>query len=53
MIMQTFLLSRDDVRTELHPRMWEDICDALGIGPDTYGDYPENIEITSTKDTTP
>lgn len=43
--MSTFILTRDDVRTDLHPRMWQDICDELGVTPDPDG-YPDEIEVT-------
>lgn len=46
--MPTFYLNRDDIRTDLHPRLWEDICDALGIEPDG-DDYPGEIEVRAVR----
>ena len=44
--MTTFVLSRDDIRSDLHPRMWEDLCDALGQEPaDPRDGYPDEITI--------
>lgn len=45
--MKTISLDRDDIRTDLHPRLWEDICDQLGIGPARGHDdiYPESVVI--------
>lgn len=48
-------LSRDDFRTNLHPNLWEDICDQLGVGPKCdcphcdYHFYPETIEVMATR----
>ena len=48
----TYMLARDDVRTDLHPRIWEDICDSLGVGPQEEADvdaYPEMIIIRAVR----
>ena len=39
------VLSRDDIRNQLHPRLWEDRCDQLGVGPKPDGRYPEELQI--------
>lgn len=49
----TFTLTRDDVRTDLHPNLWEDLCDALGHEPkgtyatdeDYRAAYPDELEV--------
>lgn len=45
--MKTLLLNREDVRTDLYPNFWENICDDAGLtpkGPDAR--YPNAILIT-------
>lgn len=44
--MMRLVLSREDIQNHLHPRMWEDICDSLNLGPDEpHGRYPDVIEL--------
>ncbi len=31
--MKTIILDRNDIRTELHPFMFDEICEELGIDP--------------------
>lgn len=44
--MKTIILTRDDINNPLHPTMWEQLCEELGLDPkcDCEG-WPEQIEI--------
>ena len=42
----TFILSREDVNTDVHPFLWYEILESLGIDlPDDIDDYPDQVEI--------
>lgn len=40
------ILTRDDFNNSLHPRMWEDLCDDLGLDPVFHDSpYPDEISV--------
>lgn len=42
--MKTIILSRDDFRTDLHPFIWEEMLEELGIDlPESRDDYPDMV----------
>lgn len=44
--MKTIILDRADINNPFHPRMWEMLCDDLGLGPTCdCGTYPDEIEL--------
>lgn len=48
--MNTLYLAREDFRTDLHPRLWEEICEQFGFEPTRdCDDYPETLELVVKK----
>ena len=44
--MKTIILSKEDFDTALHPFIWEEMLEELGIDlPDSRDDYPDTVFI--------
>lgn len=33
--MKRLILAREDINNPVHPNLWREICDALGVDPDS------------------
>lgn len=48
--MQTLVIDRADINNPLHPSLWENMCDDLGLAPACKcEDYPDRIVVTVSK----
>jgi len=44
---RTLMICREDCNNPLHPALWENICENLGLVPlHPQGEWPESIEMT-------
>lgn len=45
--MKTIILAREDINNPIHPYLWEQLCEELGLEPKCdCQDYPETITLT-------
>lgn len=46
-IKTTVVLSSEDVANPLHPTLWQEICEQLGLKPLPSGQWPTELQIAT------